>query len=153
MIVSHAKVAETTSPRSRSARQLGCLGLLIGAALLAGLLAWAILRFSLPRPARVNAGAASDYAPGGEPRLFWQDGTPFYVVNAEGELLALYAVSSRGVRCRIRWDAEHKWFVDPCYGSRMTIGGVYEGGGPPLDMQRLPLQVEKGQVWIEIGYR
>jgi hypothetical protein len=136
-----------------SARGRLTILLLLSGVFLAGSFGWLLWRFALPRPARVNAGAASDYPPGGEPRLFWQDSTPFYVANADGELLALYAVSSRGVRCRIRWDAERHWFVDPCYGSRMTIGGVYEGGGPPLDMTRLPLEVEEGQVWVEVAYK
>lgn len=153
MSASPTNAAKTASPRNQSARQLGCLAWLLGAALLAGLLAWALLRFSLPRPARVNAGAATGYTPGEMPRLFWKEGTPFYVVNAGGELLALYAVSSRGVRCRIRWDTARQRFVDPCYGSRMLSNGEYEGGGPPLDMKRLPLQVEDGEIWVEIGQK
>ena len=131
-------------------RMASCLGWLFGLGLLAVLVGWVVLRFALPRPEKILVGSAQDFQPGQAPRMFWHGSTPFYIVNTEGELLALYARSTRGVRCLIRWDAERLQYVDPCYGSRMQLNGKYEGGGPPLEMGRLALQVIDGQVWVSL---
>ncbi len=127
------------------------LGFLLALLLLCAGMAWVGLRLALPRSERMQVGVVRDYVTGQAPLLFWHGSTPFYVLVADGELLALYAVSPRNPRCRIRWEAERQSFIDPCSGARMLPNGAY-ASGPPVDMQRLPLQVEDGEVWVQIGY-
>ena len=127
----------------------GCLVLFIALAGLIVLLAWVVLRFSLPKPAEVMVGALSDYPAGQAPRLFAQDSTPFYVLNVDGDLVALYGRSLRHTRCLVSWDEARSVFIDPCLGTRFTSTGEYTGGGPPQELIQLPLQVKYGQVWVE----
>lgn len=129
------------------------IGFLVLLVALCAVTSWMLFRLVLPRPELIMVGSANDFTDVDAPRLFRQDSTPFFVLNANDELVALYAKSSRGVRCRILWDSERQRFVDPCYGTRMLRDGTYEGGGPPLDMNHLPLHLEDGMVWVEIDSR
>ncbi len=127
----------------------GCLGLLIALAGLVSVLVWVVLRFSTPRPAQVLVGQVQDFLPGQAPRLFAQDNTPFYVLNVDGDLVALYGRALRHTRCLVSWDEVRGVFIDPCLGTRFTSTGEYQGGGPPQELVQLPLQVKHGQVWVE----
>ena len=134
------------------ARLPGCLGLMIALAGLVSLLAWVVVRFSTPRPTQVLVGQVQDFLPGQAPRLIDQDGTLFYVLNIDGDLVALYARSLRHTRCLVKWDEARGVFVDPCLGTRFLPTGEYQDGGPPQELVRLPLQVKDGQVWVEINF-
>jgi hypothetical protein len=129
------------------------LGLSISLVGLVTILAWVGLRFSMPRPVLVAVGREEDFQAGRVPGFFSQDGKPFYVLRLDRELIALSARSERITRCIIRWQAASNAFVDPCLGTHFAISGAYRGKGPPQEMQRLPLVVRDGQVWVEIGYR
>lgn len=136
----------------KPARLPGCLVFFIALAGLVSLLAWGVVRFSTPRPARVLVGQVQDFLPGQAPRLIDQDSTLFYVLNVNGELVALYARSLRHTRCQVNWDEGREVFVDPCLGTRFTPTGEYQGGGPPQELVRLPVKVKDGQVWVEINF-
>jgi hypothetical protein len=126
---------------------------LAGLAFLLALIGWVVIQFSLPKPIRISAGSVQSYQEDISPQLFWAEGTPFYVLQADGELIALSAYSRRRHSCLIGWDAEQRQFVDPCWGTRMFPNGAYKGGGPPWEMERLPVLLMEGEVWVEIGYR
>jgi hypothetical protein len=117
------------------------------------LLAWVGLRFSMPRPVLVAVGREEDFRAGQAPGFFSQDGKPFYVLMFDGKLIALSARSERITHCTVRWQAASNAFVDPCLGTHFAISGAYRGKGPPQEMRRLPLEVQDGQVWVDIGYR
>jgi Rieske Fe-S protein len=136
----------------KSTRLFGCLGLFIALAGLVSLLTWVVVRFSTPQPSLVQVGQVQDFPPGQAPRLIDQDGTLFYVLNVNGDLVALYARSLRHTRCLVKWDETRGVFVDPCLGTRFTPTGEYQGGGPPQELVQLPLQVKDGQLWVEINF-
>ena len=116
-------------------------------------LAWVVVRFSLPRPALVLVGQVQDFPAAQAPRLFTQDSTPFYVLNVDENLVALYARAVRHTRCVVTWDETRGVFIDPCLGTRFTPTGEYQGGGPPQELVQLPVQVKHGQVWVELDLR
>ena len=126
------------------ARLFSCLGLFIALAGLVSVLAWIVVRFSTPRPALVLAGQVQDFSQGEAPRLIDQDGTLFYVLNIDGDLVALYARSSRHTHCLVKWDERRGVFVDPCLGTRFTTTGEYHSSGPPQELVQFPLQVKAG---------
>ena len=137
--------------RSKISSWLSLAGL-GGLVLILVLSGWIVFQFSLPKPVRMLVGSENDYRIGFAPRLFWKDETPFYVLQTENGLIALQAYSKRRQSCLIRWDAERRRFVDPCWGTRMLPDGTYESG-PPWEMKPLPVQVKNGEVWVEVGYR
>lgn len=137
----------------KSLRQLGCLGLFSALAGLAFLLAWGLLGFSTPRPAQVAAGHVQDFPVDGQPHLISKKSHPFYIVNIDGELIALEARSEDHiVRCIVHWQAGFNAFVDPCLGTHFSLRGVYRGKGPPGELRHLPLQIRGDEVWVETGY-
>lgn len=137
----------------KRARSVGCLFLLAGLVGLAALFIWISLDFSLPRPELISVGSEQEYLAGQAPQFFSAESEPFYVLNLDGVLIALSARSERITRCIIRWQAVAGYFYDPCLGTRFSRAGEYQGGGPPQEMQRLPVDVQAGQVWVEVGYR
>lgn len=132
-------------------QQAGCLALLSGLIILASLVIWGVLRFSMPESPLLMVGALKDFGNGQEPQLFWKDNTPFYIVRSGNKVIALSPYSRRvGFRCVIYWSLELEQFVDPCWGSRMDINGKYDGGGPPWEMPELPVHIINGEVWVEV---
>lgn len=131
----------------------GFLGLFISLVVLVAVFAWVGLRFGMPGPVLVAVGREEDFHAGQAPGFFSQEGEPFYVLLLDGKLIALSARSERITRCTIRWQAFLNQFVDPCLGTRFSNDGMYQGGGPPQVMHRLPLHVQEDQVWVNVGYR
>lgn len=131
-------------------RQLSYLGLLAGLVMFAILIAWAVFRFSLPKPGSITVGTVQDFQSVHEPRLFWLDSTPFYVVKSGDEIIALSAYSISGRKpCFAKWDLKKESFVDPCWGTRFDIHGDYQFG-PPAELTRLPVRIVDGEVWVEV---
>ena len=135
------------------ARSLGCLGLLAGLAVLAISLGWVLLRFGTPQPTLVDVGMMEDYPAGQAPRLFSVKEAFFYVLNTNGELIAVTARSNHQAGCMVHWSAAENAFIDPCLGTHFSPHGEYWGKGPPGELSRLPLQVRDNQVWVNLGYR
>lgn len=56
--------------------------------------------------------------------------------------------------CLIEWSKERQRFLDPCYGSVWDRSGQYEEGPTPRNMDRLPVEVRDGMLWVtnEIVY-
>ena len=50
--------------------------------------------------------------------------------------------------CLIEWSKERQRFLDPCDGSRWDRTGQYEEGPAPRDMDRLPVEVRDGMLWV-----
>jgi len=146
--------ATTKKERLISNRQLGCLGLFIGLAVLVVLFVWVLLRFSTPTPVLFYAGEAKDYLPGQAPRLFSSESDFFYLLNLEGELIAVVARAKQRLgSCLVHWSTVEDAFIDPCLGTQLSRDGTYLGKGPPYDLRRLPIHVQDNQVWVDLGYR
>jgi hypothetical protein len=148
-------MAETAGEEEvMSFRPFAYLGLFLALLVLASLFAWMLLRFSTPTPLLVAAGRVEDYPAGQAPRLFTGNQAPFFVLNLEGEIIALSAKSEvHSIQCLVHWQAFKNAFVDPCLGTRFSPSGAYSGGGPPGELLRLPLVVQDGRVWVNLGYR
>lgn len=146
--------AATKKERIIPARPLGCLGLIVGLVVLAVLLGWVLLRFSTPTPEMFSAGEVKDYPPGQPPRLFSSESDFFYVLNNEGELIAMVArAKERLGSCLVHWSAIENAFIDPCLGTHISRDGTYLGKGPPYNLRHLPIKIKDNLVWVDLGYR
>lgn len=137
----------------RNYRPVAYLGLFLSLVALAVVFAWILVRFGAPRPVLVEVGAASDFLAGQEPRLFGADNVYFYVMNFNGELIAVAARSEHRGSCQVRWNVERSKFIDPCPGTHFFPQGAYAGVGPPRELRRFPVEVRDGRVWVNLGYR
>ena len=134
-------------------RPFAYLGLFLALVVLTSVFAWILVRFGTPEPTLVDVGAASDYLAGQEPRLFGAENGYFFVLNFEGELIAVTARSDHNYGCQVHWNAMRNTFVDPCMGTHFSPQGAYRGSGPPGELMRLPIQVQDGRLWVNLGYR
>jgi hypothetical protein len=121
---------------------------------LVSLLAWIVVRFSTPRPMQVLVGQVQDFQPGQAPHLFDQDSTLFYVLNVNGELVALYARSLRHTRCQVNWDERRDVFNDPCLGTRFTPTGDTRAAARPRSWSGCPCRLRMGRCgWRSISLK
>ena len=134
-------------------RPFAYLGLFLALVLLASAFTWILVRFGTPEPTLVDVGTARDYLPGQEPRLFGEENGYFFVLNFEGELIAVTARSNHIYSCQVHWSAMGNAFIDPCMGTHFFPQGAYRGSGPPGELTRLPIQVQDGRLWVNLGYR
>lgn len=69
------------------------------------------------------------------------------IAGAGAEPIALLSRSPHG-GCPIRWDEERAEFFEGCYGSRWSATGEYLFGPALQDLDRVPVQVRDGMIWV-----
>jgi cytochrome b6-f complex iron-sulfur subunit len=93
----------------------------------------------------LSAGPASDY-PDGTVKYFL-DGR-FYVTSSAGNLVALYQKCPH-LGCKVPFCDSSGQFECPCHGSRYNIRGEYIAGPAPHGMDRFPIKIDGGQVFVD----
>jgi nitrite reductase/ring-hydroxylating ferredoxin subunit len=120
-----------------------------------GLLVLAFTRmlflYAMPLPNEVLVGKLSNFPSSSAPYLLREERL-FYLVNTGNELIALSSRTPHGSfrHCLLRWDAERQVFSEPCGGSRFNLDGSYQFGPAPRDMDRHPVIVKEGKVWVNV---
>ena len=71
-------------------------------------------------------------------------------VTGGTQFMALYQKCVH-LGCRVPWCADSKWFECPCHGSRYNTWGEYRFGPAPRGLDRFPVAVENGQVFVDTG--
>jgi len=93
----------------------------------------------------VAAGPASEYREGTV--KYFQDGR-FYVTASSNELVALYQKCPH-LGCRVPFCDSSGRFECPCHGSKYNLRGEYIEGPAPHGMDRFPLRIHGGQVFVD----
>ncbi len=93
----------------------------------------------------LNAGNASDYPDGTV--TYFLDGR-FYVTSSEGNLVALFQKCPH-LGCKVPFCDSSGQFECPCHGSRYNIRGEYIAGPAPHGMDRFPIKIDGGQVFVD----
>jgi cytochrome b6-f complex iron-sulfur subunit len=93
----------------------------------------------------LNAGAASEYKEG--TIRYFLDGR-FYVTASSGALVALYQKCPH-LGCRVPFCESSGRFECPCHGSKYNIRGEYIEGPAPRGMDRFPIKIDGGQVFVD----
>jgi cytochrome b6-f complex iron-sulfur subunit len=93
----------------------------------------------------LNAGAASEYKEG--TIKYFLDGR-FYVTASSGALVALYQKCPH-LGCRVPFCERSGRFECPCHGSKYNIRGEYIEGPAPRGMDRFPIKIDGGQVFVD----
>ena len=93
----------------------------------------------------LGAGSASEY-PEGTVKYFL-DGR-FYVTSSDGNLVALYQKCPH-LGCKVPFCDSSGQFECPCHGSRYNIRGEYIAGPAPHGMDRFPIKIDGGQVFVD----
>ncbi len=70
-----------------------------------------------------------------------------FIVNTGGELFALSPVCTH-LGCLVSWHRPKGRFLCPCHGGQYDMEGKVVKGPPPAPLNRLPMKVEGGKVYI-----
>ncbi len=73
--------------------------------------------------------------------------TYIYLVRTGTFLLALLPVCTH-LGCIVKWSESKGEFLCPCHGGRYNIEGKVIGGPPPAPLNRLPLEIRDGIVYV-----
>lgn len=109
------------------------------------LLVW----YAFPRPEYLPVGELSDFPPGSPPYPIFQDGLSLYLVDTGSELVAFDRHTPHHTRVILEWVPLTHRFEDPLTGSRFSLDGTWLLGPATRNLDRYPVKVEDGQIWIE----
>lgn len=115
----------------------------------AGLGSFDMLR---PRPSRgfggvVDAGEVASFEEG---TVTYSLSGRFYISRFDGSLMALYQKCPH-LGCRVPFCEPSQLFECPCHGSMYNVKGEYLDGPAPRGMDRFPLEVRDGRVFVDTG--
>jgi nitrite reductase/ring-hydroxylating ferredoxin subunit len=130
--------------RERRFALFGTMAILAGLALIA-----TVMWFAVPTPPRDDFGPVSDFPPAEEPYEVHANNHIYFVVNFDGDLFVLEAVSpSADSTCRVLWVDSFSQFIEPCHGSKFTRTGEWIWGPAPRGMDRFGYTVEDGMLIV-----
>lgn len=75
----------------------------------------------------------------------------FVTQNPAGQLEVLSAICPH-LGCTVSWQQARDRFVCPCHGGQFQADGQHISGPPPRGMDRLPSQVQNGQLQVQFQY-
>lgn len=74
------------------------------------------------------------------------------LVDAGTELRAFSAVCTH-LGCIVHWEQEMEHLFCPCHNGMFNRAGEVVGGPPPRPLERYPVEVREGQIFIKIRVR
>lgn len=74
-------------------------------------------------------------------------GDPGFLVREDAEVVLLSAVCSHQ-GCLVEWAGDQDAFVCPCHRGTYSHTGAVLEGPPPRPLERLPVEVRDGQVYV-----
>ncbi|HMK61869.1 MAG TPA: ubiquinol-cytochrome c reductase iron-sulfur subunit [Dissulfurispiraceae bacterium] len=72
-----------------------------------------------------------------------------FLVAGDNGLIAFSPVCTH-LGCYINWDNNRKEFLCPCHGGRYDVNGRVIAGPPPKPLNRLPVKIDSGRVYIGV---
>jgi len=73
-----------------------------------------------------------------------------WVLKEKGDFV-VYAPQCTHLGCHYHWDSSKQSFLCPCHGGIFSKDGKVVSGPPPLPLQRYPVKVENGSLFILPG--
>jgi Rieske Fe-S protein len=73
-----------------------------------------------------------------------------YLYSENDRLCALSSICSH-LGCSVSWDPSRKLFTCPCHGGTYRKDGTVAGGPPPRPLERLPIEIENGTVFVRLN--
>ncbi|HUH06935.1 MAG TPA: Rieske 2Fe-2S domain-containing protein [Egibacteraceae bacterium] len=71
-------------------------------------------------------------------------------ITGGSNLMALYQKCVH-LGCKVPWCQTSQWFECPCHGSRYNRWGEWKDGPAPRGLDRFPITVEQGEVFVNTG--
>jgi cytochrome b6-f complex iron-sulfur subunit len=99
----------------------------------------------------VPAGRRDVIPPGGGTVVSLPTGQ-IALLDAGGEIRAFSAVCTH-LGCIVKWDGDVDRLFCPCHKGTFGREGQVTGGPPPRPLQRFPVEIRGGQVFVKIKFR
>lgn len=115
----------------------------------------AVWQFAVPSSEWVRVGPVADFPPAEAPYpLRHGEIGLIYIVNIRGDILVLFARDPHLVGQTVNWAPFANRFIDPSTGSHYWLDGSFDtrfmpNGPEPMDLERFPVKVEGGLIWID----
>lgn len=74
--------------------------------------------------------------------------TGYVFLKKEGNELTAFSPACTHLGCLVKWDNLRKEFMCACHGGKYDIDGNVIGGPPPKPLEKLPLEIKEGKVYI-----
>ncbi len=74
--------------------------------------------------------------------------TSYVFLKSDSVELTAFSPVCTHLSCLIKWDNIHKEFICACHGGKYDINGNVLAGPPPKPLDRLPLVIKEGKVYI-----
>jgi hypothetical protein len=107
--------------------------------------------YTYPVEPYIDIGMVGDFPSGGPPQLVNVEGTKFYVVSIDHEIIVFDPRTPHFAtgRCQIKWAEAIGRFEDPCGGSKFHRDGSWDVGPAPRDLDRYQVKIgDDGTVWV-----
>ena len=98
-------------------------------------------------PTRGALAAVSDIPPHAPLDVSAGAGAPTFLVRSERAVRALSGVCTHA-GCPVSWRPDQQQFVCPCHNGTYTLQGVVVSGPPPRPLDRVPVRIEDGNVYL-----
>ncbi|MCX7913542.1 MAG: Rieske 2Fe-2S domain-containing protein [Thermodesulfovibrionales bacterium] len=76
--------------------------------------------------------------------------TNFVFIKRDEEGLTAFSPFCTHLGCLIRWNNIHKEFICACHGGRFDKEGNVIAGPPPRPLERMPIEIKDGKVFLGI---
>ncbi len=76
--------------------------------------------------------------------------TSFVFLKKDDKGLTAFSPSCTHLGCLVKWDNIRKEFICVCHGGKFDIDGNVIAGPPPSPLERMPLNIREGKVFIGI---
>ncbi len=74
----------------------------------------------------------------------------YVFIKKDASELTAFSPLCTHLGCLIKWNNIQKEFICACHGGKYDINGDVIAGPPPKPLQRLPLEIKEGKVYIGI---
>lgn len=76
--------------------------------------------------------------------------TSFVFLKKDDSGLTAFSPSCTHLGCLVKWDNIRKEFICVCHGGRFDVDGNVIAGPPPVPLERMPLDIRDGKVYVGI---
>jgi cytochrome b6-f complex iron-sulfur subunit len=74
----------------------------------------------------------------------------YVFIKKDGNQLTAFSPICTHLGCLVKWDNQRKEFICACHGGKYDINGNVVAGPPPKPLDRLPVEIKEGKVYIGI---
>jgi len=135
-------------------RQEAAYYLFLGSILLFGIFFLAgTLWYAMPTE-RILIGMLDQFPPKSDPYELPSEVGKLFVVNAGTEVVVFVPeITLYSRKCRVEWKSDRRLFIEPCWGAKFTLDGIWCDGPAFQNLDQYQVRVDGNQIKINLSKR